>query len=58
MRNSNPLLIFSIWIAVGTWAAFEGHPGVLILVVGYIVLLVFPFGVVWLWEKIKKKLGR
>jgi len=24
----------------------------------YILFLLFPFGVVWLWEKIKKKLGR
>jgi hypothetical protein len=58
MRNSNPVLICSIWIAVGTWAAFDGHPEVLILGIGYILVLVFPFGVVWLWEKIKKNLGR
>jgi hypothetical protein len=58
MGGSNPLLIISIWIAVGTWAAFDGHPGVLILFLGYILLLFFPFAVVWLWEKIKKKLGR
>jgi hypothetical protein len=58
VRNSNPLLILAIWIAVGTWCAFEGHPEVLILLIGYILFLVFPFGVVWLWEKLKKKLGR
>lgn len=55
MRSANPLLILSIWIAVGIWAAIDGHPAVLILLVGYILLLVIPFGIVWLWNKIKNR---
>jgi hypothetical protein len=55
MRNANPLFIFSIWIAVGIWAALDGHPAVLILLTGYILLLALPFGIVWIWNKIKNR---
>jgi hypothetical protein len=55
MRVVNPLFIFSIWMAVGIWAATNGHPAVLILLAGYVSLLVLPFGIVWLWNRTKNK---
>jgi len=48
------LFIFSVWIALGVWCAIDGHPSVLILLAGYILSMLAPFFIVWLWEKIKK----
>ena len=55
MRNTNPIFIITIWVGVGIWAALDGHPEVLILLAGYLLFLVLPFGVVWVWNKIRNK---
>jgi hypothetical protein len=55
MRSGNPIFILSIWIGVGIWAALEGHWEVLILLAGYILFLVLPFGIGWLWKRIRPK---
>jgi hypothetical protein len=58
MRNDNPLFflfILSIWIGVAVWSALDGVPGILILLVVYIASLMLPFGIVWLWKKIKNR---
>jgi len=55
MRGINPLFVFAVWVAVGTWAAIDGHPAALILIVAYILFLLLPHGIFWLWKKIKDK---
>ena len=38
----------------GGVGGIDGHPSVLILLAGYILSMLAPFFIVWLWEKIKK----
>jgi hypothetical protein len=63
MRSANPLLIFSILIAVGIWDAWDGHIKVVIFLIAAVILLVVvQFGIGWLlfrigrlWHKPKNR---
>ena len=63
MRNANPILIISIWIGVGFWAAWDGYIGVVIFLIASAILVVMvQFGIGWLlirigrlWDKIKNR---
>lgn len=50
MRNINPWIPIAIWLSAGVLAAWDGHPGVLVILGGYVAVLFLPGIVIALVE--------
>ena len=63
MRKINPIIMFSIWIGIGIWAAWDGYIKIVIfLITAAVLLVVLQFGIGWLlfrigrlWDKLKNR---